>query len=109
MRTDLHLRNTLTVDVYDYTIKDNGDGTTSPDQYFFKETLTVRLGNNADKLFTLVYSDVPLKRLSHLREVKDSNGDLLYPGQEFEVRTIQPLVDIFGQQSGYRHRVVPTS
>lgn len=108
MRTNLHEKHLLTVDVYDFTLKQNGDGTTSPDQYFFSKTIKCRLGNNKDTLRLYVYTDEQLKRLSHMRNFKDSNGDLLFENIEYEVRYVEPLVSILGQRDGFRIRTVQT-
>lgn len=108
MRTNLHEQNPITVDVYDYTVKDNGDGTQSPDQYFLSQTIKCRIGNNKDTLRLYVYTDIQLRRLSHLRNFRDSNGELIFENIEYEVRVVEPLVDVLGQKDGFRLRTVQT-
>lgn len=101
-----------TANAYDFVVDSTGETRVYGESF---KTITFSGGEGAGGNLK-VYTETFLRDFTRLSNIKDINGDLIYPdgrvlnpspnGATFEVRNSQPILNIWGFSEGFRMLLV---
>lgn len=89
----------FTIDVYDFTIENDANGTLN---YSYKETIDVAFYIDPDAPRVTILSETPLRKRTQLLGLRDKNGVAVMPGAQYTVTRVDPIITVAGTSEGYR-------
>ncbi len=98
MRTNAIRRNRYSADYWNFIDKTVGDELVT--EYFFVKNIRFIMGSNPGER-TKIYSQYPLRVGSRIRGIVDAAGNDVAKEYFFQVATINPVFNAFGQIDNY--------
>jgi hypothetical protein len=89
-------------EIWDYTVVEGSDPVQR--NYYLRTNLDIDIVMDSDALRLMVLCPYPIRLRAHLLHIRDMNGNEVFPGSQWQVTNMEPVLTPGHTREGFRMR-----